>query len=101
MREVTESLRADLRQAQEDYGRAMAEVGRLAAMEEQHKQLETRVQSLLEAETQQRARADQLAQELTMVRRRLVWRTAALEILLIGVASITAVIWLTRWWPWS
>jgi len=41
-----------------------------------------------------------LAQEVVRLERYLHWRTIALEILLLGVASITAVIWLTRWWPW-
>jgi len=50
-------------------------------------------------EVKARAEADQLKAEVADLRYRLAWRTGALEILLIGVAAIAAVIWLTHWWP--
>ncbi len=63
--------------------------------------LEARIESLIASEAQTRTRADQLAEEVVDLRSRLAWRTIALEILLLGVACITAVIWITRWWPWT
>jgi len=49
----------------------------------------------------ERARAEQLAAENANLRRWLTWRTIGLEILLLGVAAISAGIWATRWWPWE
>jgi hypothetical protein len=60
-----------------------------------------RVEPLAAAEVEARARADQLANENANLRRWLAWRTIALEVLLVGVAGICAVIWITRWWPWE
>jgi hypothetical protein len=98
---VVDLLRADLQRAREEYGRAMAEVGRLRGETDAAKALAARVEPLAAAEVEARARADQLANENANLRRWLAWRTIALEVLLVGVAGICAVIWITRWWPWE
>jgi len=98
---IVDLLRSDLNQAREDYGQAMAQVGRLQGQVEAARELAARVEPLAAAEAQARARADQLADENANLRRWLAWRTIALEILLLGVAGISAVIWITRWWPWE
>ncbi|MFB3880498.1 MAG: hypothetical protein ACE149_04505 [Armatimonadota bacterium] len=94
-----ELLAAELRRAREDYGRAMRELGQLQA------ELDSVRASA--AETDQpagagvNARAEQLEIENANLRRWLTWRSIALEILLLGVAGISAVIWITQWWPWE
>jgi hypothetical protein len=57
-------------------------------------------ESVAEMGSQYRAEKDGLQAQVAFLQRRLMWRTAALEILLLGVASIAAVIWITHWWPW-
>jgi hypothetical protein len=98
---IVDLLRSDLHRAREDYGQAMAEVGRLRGETDAAKALAARVEPLAAAEAEARARADQLATENANLRHWLAWRTIALEILLLGVAGISAVIWITRWWPWE
>jgi hypothetical protein len=90
---------------------AQAEIiARLARLESNwHERLvlEEKVRTLTEKEATARAeaeahqqRAAELAEDVARIQRYLHWRTLALEILLLGVASITAVIWITHWWPW-
>jgi ferric-dicitrate binding protein FerR (iron transport regulator) len=55
-------------------------------------------ESLAEVELQGRMERNRLKEQLAQVQRRLVWRTGALEILLLGVAAIVTVMWLTNWW---
>jgi len=98
---VFEALRADLNTARNDYGRAMSEAGRLQAELEAANVVAARADSLMASEAEARARVEQLASEIANLRRWLTWRTISLEILLLGVASISAVMWLTRWWPWQ
>jgi hypothetical protein len=98
---VIDALRADLSQARDEYGRAMGEAGRLQGEMDAIRSLAARAESLMASEAEARARADQLTEENASLRRWLAWRTIALELLLLGVASISAVIWLTRWWPWE
>ncbi len=52
-------------------------------------------------ELQLAERVRQLTAEIDSLRRRLTWRTVALELLLLAVAGISSAIWLTRWWPWE
>jgi hypothetical protein len=94
-----ELLAAELRQAREDYGRAMRELGRLQSELEGLKAFVdgTRQPTADGAEE----RAERLAIENANLRRWLTWRSIALEILLLGVAGISAVIWITHWWPWE
>jgi hypothetical protein len=99
--EIVGALRADLQQARDEYGQAMNEAGRLRGELDAIRTLAARAESLTASEAEARARADQLAKENANLRRWLTWRTIALEILLLGVAGISAVIWLTRWWPWE
>jgi chromosome segregation ATPase len=88
---------------------AQAEIiARLARLESNwHERvvLEEKVRSLTEKEATARAeaeaqeqRAADLAKEVASLQRYLHWRTVGLEILLLGVASIAAVIWITHWW---
>ena len=98
---VLDLLRADLRQAREDYGRAMNELGQLQGQLQAAEAATGRLEPLAAGEGTARARADQLASENASLRHWLTWRTIALEILLLGVAGITAVMWITRWWPWE
>jgi len=57
-------------------------------------------ESVAEMGAQYRTERSALEAQVAQLRRHLMWRTAAVEILLLGVASITAVIWITHWWPW-
>jgi hypothetical protein len=98
---VIDALRADLDHARDEYGQAMSEAGRLQGELEAIRSVAARAESLMASEAEARARADQLAAENATLRRWLTWRTISLEILLLGVAGISAVIWLTRWWPWE
>ena len=50
--------------------------------------------------TQYQAEKADLQAQVARLQRHLMCRTAAVEMLLLGVASIAAVIWLTHWWPW-
>jgi chromosome segregation ATPase len=85
----------------------IARLARLESNWHERMVLEEKVRSLTEKEATARAeveaerrRAAELAGEVATLQRYLHWRTVALEILLLGVASITAVIWITHWWPW-
>ncbi len=98
---VIETPRADPTQDRGDYDHAMAEAERLEAEPQSAKAMIARLESLIAAEAQARLRADELARKLAIARRTLTWRTIALEILLLGVAAISAVIWITHWWPWQ
>jgi hypothetical protein len=95
---------SDLRDSQAEI---IARLARLESNWHERVVLEEKVRSLTEKEAGARAeaevqdqRAAELAREVASLQRYLHWRTLALEILLLGVASITAVIWVTRWWPW-
>ena len=57
-------------------------------------------ESVTEREQHDRAERCELQAEVAQLQHKLAWRTAALELLLLGVAAIAAVIWLTHWWPW-
>jgi len=57
-------------------------------------------ESVAEMGSQYRVEKSDLQAQVARLERHLMWRTAALEMLLLGVASIAAVIWLTHWWPW-
>jgi len=106
---------------QEKYESLLVRLGHLESAEQERRALAARGESLVAAEARARAeadeqkkrseevaadasrerdRADQLGEEVKALRRRLMWRTISLEILLLGVAGISAVIWLTQWWPW-
>lgn len=98
---VVELLTAEVRQAREDYGRAMNELGRLQAQLGATKAAPDQVEPPPADCAGERARAEQLEAENANLRHWLTWRTIALEILLLGVAGISAVIWITQWWPWE
>lgn len=57
-------------------------------------------ESVAQMGTQYQAEKADLQAQVARLQRHLMWRTAAVEMLLLGVASIAAVIWLTHWWPW-
>ena len=57
-------------------------------------------ESVAQMGTQHQVEKADLQAQVARLQRYLMWRTAAVEILLLGIASIAAVIWLTHWWPW-
>jgi excisionase family DNA binding protein len=80
-----------LRAMQERLEGATLRLGRLEGVEQERKALEARAGSLVEAEAEARVRADQLAGEVTRLRRER-WALAGLAILALG-----ALVWAV--WP--
>jgi len=79
---------------------SMEHSGECSMAAEAIKSIEALTESIADREVQDHAEKNDLRAQLASLQRRLVWRTVALEILLLGVASICAVMWLTHWWPW-